>query len=163
LLVPGAFDLPDFERDEFRRVIPDEARVAQAINEVFRAKVVWIAEASAEADNADANADCVASFSRRRCQGFIAKSRLRLGTGCRTTSLMPFSVAFDIAQILELLRRQFHRSLALQKFRFAALDPARNRLTVASAGADVSVSDPLVVQRQNRLSEFGKLAARLVR
>ena len=111
MLGTAAPDLAHFERDKLRRVIRDESRVAEAINEVFRAKVVWIAESSAEADNADANAACVASFSRRRCHGFIANNRLRLGTGCRTTSFMPFSVPFDITCLPELFGGeviQFH-------------------------------------------------------
>ena len=97
-------DLADLERDAIRGIIRDEPGVAQAVDEVFRAKVIRIAESSPEADNADANAPCVATFSRRRCHGFIANSRLRLGTGCRTTSLMPFSIPFDIACLPELLR-----------------------------------------------------------
>ena len=103
MLDTSAADLADFERDALRRVVRDESRVTEAINEVFRAKVVWIAEARPEADNANANAACVASFSRRRCHGFIANNRLRLGTGCRTTSLMPFAISFLITCLSELL------------------------------------------------------------
>jgi hypothetical protein len=103
LFVAATPDLADFERDALRRVVRDESRVTEAVDEVLRAKVVWIAESRPEADNADANAAWVASFSRRRCHGFIANRRLRLGTGCRTTSLMPLSVPFDIAGQFELL------------------------------------------------------------
>ena len=103
MLSTAATDLADFERDAVRRVIPDEPRIPEAINEVFRAKVVRVAESSPEADNADPNAACVASFSRRRCHGFMANNRFRLGTGCSTTSLVPFSVAFDITCLFELL------------------------------------------------------------
>jgi hypothetical protein len=56
LLDPTTPDLADFERDAIRRIVRDEARVAEAVDEVFRAKVVRIAEARPEADNADANA-----------------------------------------------------------------------------------------------------------
>lgn len=82
------FDLADFERDVFRPVIIDESRVASAVHEVFRAKVVRVDEPAPEANNADVNAICVSRFSRRRCHGFIANSLFRLGTGCRTTSLI---------------------------------------------------------------------------
>ena len=113
-------DLSHFERDALGRVVRDESRVAEAVDEIFRAKVVRIAESGAEADNADANAACVAIFSRRRCHGFIANNRLILGTGCSTTSLMPFSVPLDIARLPELFECeaiQFHAGSPFAGFR----------------------------------------------
>lgn len=111
LFRPATPDLSHFERDAVRRVIRDEPGVAQAVHEVFRAKVVRIAEPSPEADNADMNAAWVASFSRRRCHGFMANNRFRLGTGRRTTSLMPFAVAFFITRLFQLFRRHGFASL----------------------------------------------------
>ena len=123
MLGTPAADLADLERDAVWCVVRDESRVPKAINEVFRAKVVWIAEARPEADNANANAACVASFSRRRCHGFIANNRLRLGTGCRTTSLMPFPVPFDIPCLPELFWADGHQFLAGSPTRASSLPP----------------------------------------
>jgi len=81
LCFAGHPDLPDFEDDVRFPVVRYKPGVAEAINEVFRAKVVWVAEFTPEADNADANAAWVACFSRRRCHGFSANSQFKLGTG----------------------------------------------------------------------------------
>lgn len=48
--------LADFKNDIVRRVISYEACISEAVNMVFRAKVIWIDEATPETDNADANA-----------------------------------------------------------------------------------------------------------
>lgn len=83
----SAFDLElfDGEANIFRSVVSDKPRIPEAINEVFRAKVVRVDESAPIASNANRNAACVFFFSRCRSNGVIANNRLRLGTGCRTT------------------------------------------------------------------------------
>lgn len=78
--------LADFKRDVFRRVIGNPAAIAEAIDEVFRAKVVRVEESNPPACNADMKARCVATFSALLCHGFMANRRFRLGTLCLTTS-----------------------------------------------------------------------------
>lgn len=69
----------------FGCVVFDNARVAEAINEVFRTKVVRVAQPNPEGDNANKNAAWVIFFSRLLSHGFMLNSRFNDGTACLTT------------------------------------------------------------------------------
>jgi len=86
--------LADLKNDIVRRVISYEACISEAVNMVFRAKVIWIDEATPQADNADANAIWIFFFSFILCQWLIPNSALRLGTGCLIISTI-FCVSLD--------------------------------------------------------------------
>lgn len=77
----ASFALTRDDGDDFFGVVRDEPRVAEAVNEIFRAKVVIVNESNPHAFNADKKALWVRRLSSFLCQWVIPNRRFRLGIG----------------------------------------------------------------------------------